>query len=357
MEFTDPITQINDITIEKYKMASKILTKVLDYVVNNSKENNNIYDICKEGDKLIEEELSKVYKNNKNKGTSFPTSITKNNKAGNYNPIEREIEENKLKEGDLIKIEMGVHIDGYPIQVVYSMIVGDKKIGKEDKRNKVLRAVGEASQEILKVMKPNKTNKDVVKILEKYSEKYGCNLPTVNELDEYKIIPGIMSYQTSRNIIDGFNDDQSENIHRVILSKQSDNYSFSLRETEFEENEVYTIDVLMSSGTGKLTESKYMTTIYKRRIEDFCNLKLNSSKDTLNKFGKDRFPITTREHNNPKFKLGLKECMSKGLIDSYPVYQDNESEYIARVKFTVIIKNNPILLSGRSIDDQLAKLD
>lgn len=355
MEFTDPLEQITDISTDKYKQAGKITCYVLDQIIQKIAPEVDIYELCKYSDKLIVDETNKIYGKIKHKGICFPTCISRNNIVGHYSPVEKD---GIIKEGDLIKIELGVHIDGYPCQIAYTYLVNNgDKLDRDDKRARVLKAVGDASKDILTVMKPGKTNKDVVNILNKYSTAYNCNLPLISELNDNNIVPGIMSYQTSRDIIDGFNEDEYQFVHRMILSRESENYGFTMRETEFEENEIYTIDVVMSSGDGHLSESQYEPTIFKRRTEKFAGLRLNASKDAIVQFGKSRFPINLRDHNNARFKLGLKECLQKGIVDRYPVYREKDGEYTARVKFTVLIKKQPVLLTGRSIDDQIAKVN
>jgi hypothetical protein len=86
-------------------------------------------------------------------------------------------------------------------------------------------------------------------------------------------------------------------------------------------------------------------------------LKLKSSKQTLNNFKKNRFPQNCRNNiKDPRFKLGIKECIDKKLIDNYRIMQEKDGEYIARIKFTVIVRNKPILIVGRSADTQLNKI-
>ena len=51
----------------------------------------DIYTVCQEVDKYIEEELRKVFNNKKSKklerGIAFPTSISVNNIFGHYSPM------------------------------------------------------------------------------------------------------------------------------------------------------------------------------------------------------------------------------------------------------------------------------
>lgn len=66
----------NPDTLTKYKTAAQISEKVLAEVSKLVVPGAKIVDICQQGDKLIEEEISKVYRGKKiNKGSSY-TSLT-----------------------------------------------------------------------------------------------------------------------------------------------------------------------------------------------------------------------------------------------------------------------------------------
>jgi methionine aminopeptidase len=72
------------------------------------------------GDKLINDKLAKVYAKKKKmeKGIAFPTCISVNEICGHYSPLvsdanDKEKELATLKDGDVLKIDLGVHIDGY----------------------------------------------------------------------------------------------------------------------------------------------------------------------------------------------------------------------------------------------------
>lgn len=348
----DPLLQINDNNIMKYKTGGKIISNVLDKIIKKAVINADIYDLCKYGDDMIIQEVNKVYKDSKN-GISFPTNICKNNYAGNYCPTEKN--KNKLCDGDLLKIELGCHIDGFPSVIGYTYIVGNIDKSEEKKIN-VINAVSEASKEILKKMKPGVVNYDLTKIMKKCAEKHGCNLLYADDCD---YVPGVMSCQVSRGIIDGHNDedDNYEYIHRFVLNRNNENYGFLMREEKLDENEVYNIDIAISSGTGKIRKTDDECLIYRKNILKKEHLKLQSSRNTLSKFRNTLFPINVCNQMNPRFKIGLKECLKKDLLIGYYPMEEKKEEFIARAKFTVIIKDNPILISGRSLKEQLDKIN
>jgi methionine aminopeptidase len=54
----------------------------------------DIYTVCQEGDKFIDEELKKVFNNKKSKklerGIAFPTCVSVNQVMGHYSPMQDE---------------------------------------------------------------------------------------------------------------------------------------------------------------------------------------------------------------------------------------------------------------------------
>ena len=56
-------------------------------------------------------------------GIAFPTSLSINEQCGNFSPLKSE--SRILKEGDLVKVDLGVHIDGFIAIAGHSIVVGD----------------------------------------------------------------------------------------------------------------------------------------------------------------------------------------------------------------------------------------
>lgn len=356
MSHTDPLLQLeNDSTLNKYKTAGIVASKVLARLVNMAKPGIKLYDMCIFGDKAIIEELTDSYKTT-NRGIAFPTCVSVNNMAGNYSPSSTDTTE--IEDGDLVKIDFGVHIDGFPALIAYTVLVNESGSEVEDKKARLLNAVNMASKEVIKNMKVGKTNMDIVNIIQKCAIKYGCSIP-VGSIETNA--PGIISSQISRNILcrlDG-EDDIDDNVHRFILHRDHEDYGFSMCKLDLDENEVYAIDITMTSGTGKLTPTCSPTDgmIY-RRNDNRANLKLRRSRDTLNQFSKNNliFPVNIRDVLDTKFKFGIKECVNNKLLDTYLPCAEKKGEYVVRSKFTVIVRKKPILIAARSLDEQVAKL-
>jgi len=334
----DPLEQTADVgNVNKYKKAGLIAVQVLNEIVSQIIVGKNIGELCKYGNELI---LKKVGSEG---GIAFPVCISIGREAGNC------VSNYVLKDRDLAKVELAVHIGGFPAVVGFTVVVGDGT-ELEDKKKKVIRGVIEASREIFEIMTPGRTNFDIKKILEKKAKEYDCSLPICNENG---IVPGIFSYQISKGVLNGYNEDEDQYPHNSILCRDNPNYDFSMRESEFEEGEVYAIDVMMTTGSGRLNAIGIPTQIFKRSWEVREQLKLKSSKSSLALFGAEKFPKFIEGDN--RIKLGLKECLSKKLLEPYPIVGEKEGEHIARIKFTVLVEKKPLLICGKPANQELVK--
>lgn len=94
----------------------------------------------------------------------------------------------------------------------------------------------------------------------------------------------------------------------------------------FEANEVYCIDILLSTGTGAARARDTRTTVFKR-TEAVYQLKLNTSRvffrEVSQKFGKMPFSLRAFGDEN-KARMGVQECVKHGLLAPFEVlYEAN----------------------------------
>ncbi|XP_043690338.1 ERBB-3 BINDING PROTEIN 1-like isoform X2 [Telopea speciosissima] len=108
--------------VTKYKTAAEIVNKALQLVVSECKPKAKVIDICEKGDAFIREQSGNMYKNVKKKierGIAFPTCISINNTVCHFSPLASD--ETVLQEGDMLKIDMGCHIDGFIAIVAHTL--------------------------------------------------------------------------------------------------------------------------------------------------------------------------------------------------------------------------------------------
>ena len=337
MEKLDYFDQLEDSSVlEKYKIGGTIVKKVINEIFKNAKVNTNIRTLFDIGNKLYDLEINKCFKKKKLEnglGIAFPLSISLNEIAGYVTEIKEDI---ILKNNDIIKVEFGVHIDGYPsIACSSKIILEDNKEFDINKKNLII-ALNHAKMEAIKLIKQESTNKKFVKKMESIVNEYGFKLLTCN--GRHERAPGVISYQMSQNVIDGKNDEDTDDVHKLILLRGNDTFDFELFETEFEENEVYAIDIGISTGSGKISKMDNITNIYKRNNDKFYSLKMKSSKQVLSQIN-GYFPINISKISTPRFRFGLNECLKHNLVEEYPVMKENNNNnVIGRIKFTIIVR-------------------
>ncbi|XP_039145365.1 ERBB-3 BINDING PROTEIN 1 [Dioscorea cayenensis subsp. rotundata] len=306
--------------VTKYKTAAEILNKALQLVVSECKAKVKVVDICEKGDAFIREQTGNVYKNVKKKierGVAFPTCVSVNNTVCHFSPLASD--ETVLEENDIVKIDMGCHIDGFIAVVAHTYVIQDGPL--TGRAADVLAAASTAADVALRLVRPGKKNKDVTEAIQKVAAAYDC-----------KIVEGVLSHQLKQFVIDG---------NKVILSVTSP--ETRVDDAEFEENEVYAVDIVTSTGDGKpkLLDEK-QTTIYKRAVDKNYHLKMKTSRFIFSEISQ-RFPImpfTARALEEKRARLGLVECVNHDLLQPFPVLYEKPGDFVAHIKFTVLLMPN-----------------
>jgi len=310
--------------VTKYKSAGEIANRILRKIIEASTAGSTVCSLCQLGDKLILEETSKVFKKEKamKKGIAFPTCISVNNCVCHFSPLLSEAAV-ILKDGDIVKIDLGVHIDGFIAVVGHTVVVGASKENKVTGRKAdVIQAAYLASELAQRLVKAGNENFAVTDQIQKVAEAFQC-----------KPVEGMLSHELKRNMIDG---------EKAIIQNPTDQQRRDHAKCEFSIYDVFAIDILMSTGNGQAKEKDTRTTIFKR-TENTYNLKMKASRVFLNEVSNKytSMPFTLRLfQDEKKAKMGLVECLKHGLVEPFSVFWEKEGEYVAQFKFTLLLMPN-----------------
>jgi len=352
------------VNIEKYKVAGKIVSNTLDQLINKTKKGVTLEYLSNLGDELLKKNIKGAFSEDSINSICFPTCVCKNEYAGYLN-CGKEL----VKDGDFIKYELGCSIDGFPALIAFTHYVKPEKEDKNTElKEKLLNCLNDMSKQILETIKVDKRNTILVDKANKIAHQNGFNLLDGNLDQTEKHVPGQVFYQISKNCVfsktEG-NIDDSE-LHNLVIMRPSDNFNFNLVPQDFGINEVYFVDLAISSGTGKINESSdYSPTIYLRNITKKEPLRIASSRKSITQFSsKVSFPVNIKDNKDIRFKLGLKECVSKGLLEPFYVTKEKKDHLIVRTGFTIILKestnenkNGQILISARSLNSEIKKFN
>jgi len=333
-------TIADDVVVTKYNMAGKMANAVLKRIVEECKDGASARAICEIGDKMIMEETGKVYKKEKQltKGIAFPTCISINNVICHFSPLLSE-SDTLLKDSDVVKIDLGVHVDGFIASVGHTVVVGASKENKiTGRKADVLLAAHYATEASLRLVKPGKSNTDVTEAVNAIAEEFKC-----------KPVEGMLSHQLMQNIIDG---------EKTIIQNPNEAQKKDHKKIEFELHEVYGVDVFISSGDGKGKEKEARTTVYKKTDLSYA-LKMKASRMFYSEVSKKftMMPFTLRAlEDEKKARLGVGECVNHELMIPYPVLYEKDGEFVAQFKFTVLLMpNGPLRITDGSFDVQSAQ--
>merc|ERR1712187_60165 len=132
-----------------------------------------------------------------------------------------------------------------------------------------------------------------------------------------------------KHVIDG---------NRVIINCET--AEEKVDEFEFEMNEVYCMNILMSTGEGKSEEAEIRHTVYKRAVETSYNLKTQKARQFISGINR-RFPalpFTLRAIEDEQVaRVGVSEAKRHELLEEYPVLKEKPEEVVAQFKFTVLL--------------------
>ena len=108
--------------VTKYKVASDVVRVALQGVIAQCVPGQDISRACAFGDTIITQRCAAVFKSkNVEKGVAFPTCLSVNNCVCHFSPFPSD--SSSLKTGDLVKIDLGCHIDGFIAVVAHTLVV------------------------------------------------------------------------------------------------------------------------------------------------------------------------------------------------------------------------------------------
>jgi curved DNA binding protein len=320
-------------------------------------EGASIVELCERGDKLLDEEVGKVYRGKKiPKGIGHCTTISPSSYVTPYTPLKSDAEESgaTLKAGEVIKIQLGAQIDGFAAIVCDNVVVGgevtgetaDLLLGTYYANELLLRlmtppglvAHGDEEEQKKNAARKPYTQTQITQMLEKVAKAYGLN-----------VVESTTIWQFEHNEI--------ESKKKIILSPGEGVRGDGLPEV----GEVWGVEVGLSLGSGKVKNNGNRTTLHRRTANTF-GLKRPTSRQLLSeavkRFG--TFPFSLRQIEDEKVaKVGVVECVRGGVLRQYEVVAEKDSKPVARLFSTVAVTKNGLqrLAAPPAIDLEKVKSD
>jgi methionyl aminopeptidase len=260
---------------DAYVKAGRISNECLQYGKSLMKVGVPLVVVC---DKVEEKILAMGGK------IAFPAQISLNQVAAHYCPTDND--PLAFKEGDIAKIDIGVHINGFIADTALTVDFG----GHED----LVRASQEALNAALKTMAVGVRLRDVGKAIQETISSYGFS-PIRNlsghGLDAFTVHtqPTVPNFDTGDN-------------------------------TEIEEDWVLACEPFATTGKGSIFESSNATVFGMVKMK---SIRGQFARDLLKDIETyEGLPFTTRwlsrKHGVGKTQFGMKELINNGIIREYP---------------------------------------
>ncbi|PFH57479.1 hypothetical protein XA68_15010 [Ophiocordyceps unilateralis] len=333
-------------TLTKYKTAGQIAEKVLAAVAELCVPGEKIVDICQKGDKLIEDEIAKVYRGKKvAKGFSHPTTVSPASYVTPYTPLTSDEAEAvvEVQSGEPIKIQLGAQIDGFGAIVCDTILAAFKDKAAEPVTGRpadLMLATHYANELLLRLMLPPgllaqgtdeekakaaaqkpPTQAKMTSLLEKVCESYGCHL-----------VESTTSWLFDRNEIEG--------PKKIVLAPAEGTKGEGAPATM----EVWGVEMGVSLASGKVKMLQQRATLHRRTTQTYL-LKRPTSRKILSevqkKFG--TFPFSLRQLEDEQHaKSGVVECVRGNVFRQYELVADKDNAPVARLLTTIAITKNGI---------------
>ncbi|KAG0068022.1 Proliferation-associated protein 2G4 [Linnemannia elongata] len=309
--------------IAKYRLAADIAQDALTKVVARVADGVRVSELCAFGDEVILSYTSKVYnKNSVEKGIAFPTMVSVNDCVEYYSPTGDAGDDYVLRTGDVVKIELGAHIDGYMATNGHTTVINANPAAPiEGRAADVVCAAHFAAEAALRLMKIGNNNIQVQEAIAEAAALFNCSPVT-----------GTASNEVKRYVI----------ATEKMIMNVPDEENRPVQDFVFVANEAYTLNILISSGDGTCREGAMKPTVFSRNVHQNYNLKLKSARAAFNEISNDFgvFPFSIRALENKRHRLGVTELASHQLLTPYPVYYTRASDRVAQFKMTVLIAAN-----------------
>ncbi len=291
--------------LEKYKKAGSIARECLEYGANQVKVGASIREILDDVEKRILSSGSKP---------AFPAQISLNSAAAHECAVLDDT--TILKEGDLVKLDIGTHIDGY---------VGDNAVtidlSKNEKNKELIKASREALNNALKKAEIGVKIRDIGKEIEQTIESYGFrpvrNL-TGHGLDKFTV-------HTKPTMPNYDNGDES------ILKKGM----------------IVAIEPFATNGVGLIHEKGEPTVFQIISEKQTRNMIARDVLKEINNY--ENLPFAqrwiARKFGTNKANYGITQLLREGIIKDYPPLVEVKSGLVSQSEHTIYVDEKPIVLT------------
>ena len=290
--------------MEKYKKAGSITATIREDLLKKIKPGMKILEIAEYVDAEIKKRGGKP---------AFPVNISINEITAHDTP--RANDERVVEKNDIVKIDIGVHVDGY---------IGDMAFTYCSEPNKLVKANQEVLEEAIKILKPGVTIAEIGKTIQDAVEKRGFGL-----------ITNLTGHTLERYVFHG---------QPSILNVDNDSTHV------FKEGDVLALEPFLTEDNSTVKESGSREIF--RYMQD-RPVRLAEARQIL-ALARDEFkelPFAKRwlykKFSPVKVALSLRQLEEAMAIEAYPVLRNINYKPVSQFEHTIVLTKNGQVVTTR----------
>lgn len=290
-------------TFEAYLKAGRIAAEVRDYGVGLIKIGASLLEVTDKIERRIIE-LGGEF--------AFPPQISLNDIAAHYYPSDND--KTVFKEGDIVKLDVGVHVNGFVGDTAITVVLGN------DAKLKLLaEASRKALDSALKIIKPGITIGEIGRVIHKEITGFG--------------------FSPIRNL-------SGHGLDKFIIHSTPSIPNFDTGSQEkLKEGQVIAIEPFASTGAGIIYESSnpaLFSLLESRPVRSPLTREVLRTIEQYN-----GLPFAARwlvkKHGLGKTSFALRELKQMNILREYPPLPDKAHGLVSQAEHTVIVKEKPVI--------------
>ncbi|MHA1713638.1 MAG: type II methionyl aminopeptidase [Candidatus Ranarchaeia archaeon] len=285
--------------LERYRKAGQIAAKVREEIARPMiKPGKKILDICETIEQAVRDNGGDL---------AFPCNISVNEIAAHYtSPLK---DETVINDGDLVKVDFGVHVDGFIADQAFSVAFNPE-------HEPLVNAAKEACETALSMVKAGVRSNAIGKVVEGVIKKAG-----------YKSVRELSGHELNQ-----YNLHAGMNIPNIALPTGK----------ALEAGQVFAIETFASNGTGHVHDRPYAY-IFKIEPNVRAPLRFSGSRKAIGAIKRNFHTLPFAERWLAKYigpamiPMAIRELVRRGLLYPYSPLADQKGSFIAQEEHTVIV--------------------